>query len=130
MNGFDGIGARFWRSLLSIVVAYAVAIQSLLIAVAGFSLPADAGQNAPAFELCLHDTSGAPELPASKSDSGCTHCIFCFAGAHHAVIGTAPAIFHRIDVAMVVVPWRGDASALARSTRYIIASPRGPPFSA
>ena len=130
MNGFDGIGARFWRSLLSIVVAYAVAIQSLLIAVAGFSLPADAGQNAPAFELCLRDTSGAPELPASKPDSGCTHCIFCFAGAHHAVIGTAPAIFHRIDVAMVVVPWRGDASALARSTRYIIASPRGPPFSA
>ena len=130
MNGFDGIGARFWRSLLSIVVAYAVAIQSLLIAVAGFSLPADAGQNAPAFELCLHDTSGAPELPASKPDSRCTHCIFCFAGAHHAVIGTAPAIFHRIDVAMVVVPWRGDASALARSTRYIIASPRGPPFSA
>ena len=130
MNGFDGIGARFWRSLLSIVVAYAVAIQSLLIAVAGFSLPADAGQNAPAFELCLHDTSGAPELPASKPDSGCTHCIFCFAGAHHAVIGTAPAIFHRIDVAMVVVPWHGDASALARLTRYTIASPRGPPFSA
>src|SRR6516162_11570168 len=130
MNGFDGIGARFWRSLLSIVVAYAVAIQSLLIAVTGFSLPAaDAGQNTPAFELCLHDTLGAPERPASKPDSGCTHCIFGFAGAHHAVIGTAPAIFHRIDVAMVVVPWRGDASALARSTRYIIPSPRGPPFS-
>ena len=130
MNGFDGIGARFWRSLLSIVVAYAVAIQSLLIAVAGFSLPADAGENAPAFELCLHDTSGAPELPASKPDSGCTHCIFCFAGAHHAVIGTAPAIFHRIDVAMVVVPWRGDASASTRLTRYTLPSPRGPPFSA
>ena len=129
MNGFDGIGARFWRSLLSIVVAYAVAIQSLLIAVAGFSLPADAGQNAPAFELCLHDTSGAPELPASKPDSGCTHCIFCFAGAHHAVIGTAPAIFHRIDVAMVVVPWRGDASASTRLTRYTLPSPRGPPLS-
>ena len=95
MGGFDGISERFWRSLLSVVVAYAVAIQSLLIAVAGFSLPADGGQNAPAFELCLHDAAGEPALPASNPDqSGCTHCIFCFAGAHHAVIGTAPAVFH------------------------------------
>ena len=129
MSGFDGIGARFWRSLLSIVVAYAVAIQSLLIAVAGFSSPADAGQNAPAFELCLHDTSGTPDLPASKPDSGCTHCIFCFAGAHHAVIGTAPAVFHRVNVAMVVVAWPGDSSGPRRLARYTIASPRGPPLS-
>ena len=129
MNGFDGIGARLWRSLLSIVVAYAVAIQSLLIAVAGFSLPADAGQNAPVLELCLHDTSGAQELPASKPDSGCTHCVFCFAGAHHAVIGAASAVFHRVNVAMVVVPWRGETSAWTRLTRYTLPNPRGPPLS-
>jgi hypothetical protein len=131
MSGFGGIGARFWRPLLSVAVAYAVAIQSLLIAVAGFSLPADAGQNAPAFELCLHDASGAPELPASNPDrSGCTHCIFCFAGAHHAVIGTTPAVFHRVNVTIAVVRWLGDTSGLRRLTRYTIASPRGPPFSA
>jgi hypothetical protein len=130
MSGLGQNGARYWRSLLSVVVAYAVAIQSLLIAVAGFSLPADAGQNAPALELCLHDASGAPELPASKPDlSDCTHCIFCFAGAHDAVIGTVPALFHRVNVAMVVVPWGGDTSGLKRLTRYTIASPRGPPFS-
>ena len=69
MIGFGSIGARFWRTLLSVVVAYAVAAQSLLIAVAGFSLPADAGQNAPAFELCLHDQSGAPELPRIASSA-------------------------------------------------------------
>ena len=45
---------------------------------------------------------------ASLTLADCTHCIFCFAGAHHAVIGTAPAIFHRVNVAMVVVPWLGD----------------------
>ena len=107
-----------------------VAAQSLLIAVASFSLPADAGQNTQVFELCLHDASGAPEPPASKPDlADCTHCIFCFAGAHHAVIGTAPAIFHRVNVAMVVAPWLGDGSGLTRQTRYTIASPRGPPFS-
>ena len=131
MGGFSGIGPRLWRSLLSVVIAYAVAIQSLLIAVAGFSLPVDPGQNAPAFELCLHDTTGAPSLPADKPDfSGCTHCIFCFAGAHHAVIGTAAAVFHRVNVAMVVVPLLDDGSGPRRLTRYTIASPRGPPLSA
>jgi hypothetical protein len=131
MIGFGCIGARFWRSLLSVIVAYAVAAQSLLIAVAGFSLPADAGQNAPAFELCLHDASGAPQAPAGNPDhSGCTHCIFCFAGAHHAVIRAAPAVFHRVYTAMVVVPWLGRASGLARPARYAIANPRGPPFDA
>jgi hypothetical protein len=130
MSGFDGTGERFWRSLLSVVVAYAVAIQSLLIAVGGFSLPADAGQNTPAFELCLHDAAGEPALPASNPDqSGCTHCIFCFAGAHHAVIGTAPAVFHRVNVAMVVAAWPGDSSGPRRLARYTIASPRGPPLS-
>jgi hypothetical protein len=122
---------RFWRSLLSVIVAYAVAIQSLLIGVAGFSMPADAGQSAPAFELCLHDTSGAPELPASKPDlSDCARCIFCFAGDFDAVIGTAPTLFHRINLAVVVVAWLGDPSGLRPPTRYTIASPRGPPASA
>jgi len=131
MIGCGSIGARFWRTLLSVVVAYAVAVQSLLIGVAGFSLSADASQNAPAFELCLHDTSGAPEAPAGNPDrSGCTHCIFCFAGAHHAVIGAAPAVFHRVYVAMAVVPWLGGASGLRRLTRYAIANPRGPPLDA
>jgi hypothetical protein len=92
MNGSGGIGTRLWRSLLSVAVAYAIAIQSLLVAVGGFSLPVDASQNAPAFELCLHDASGAPVLPADKpGPSGCAHCIFCFAGAHHALVGAAPA---------------------------------------
>ena len=130
MGGSGGLGACFWRSLLSVIVAYAVAIQSLLIAVGGFSLPADAGQNTPAFELCLHDAAGEPALPASNPDqSGCTHCIFCFAGAHHAVIGTAPAVFHRVNVAMVVAPWPRRPVRLRRLTGHTIASPRGPPLS-
>ena len=130
MNGSGGKGARLWRSLLSIAVAYAIAVQSLMIAVAGFSLPAEASQNGPAFELCLHDTAGTPALPADKPDlSGCTHCVFCFAGAHHAMVGAAPADFHRVTVAMVVVPWRADASVPIRPARHAIANPRGPPFS-
>jgi hypothetical protein len=131
MIGLGFKGAHFWRALLSVVVAYVVAAQSLLIAVASFSLPADAGQNTQVFELCLHDASGAPEVPASKPDlADCTHCILCFAGSHDAVIGTAPAVFHRVNIAVVVVPWACDTSGLRLLTRYTIASPRGPPPSA
>jgi hypothetical protein len=130
MGGVGQNGTSYWRTLLSVVVAYAVAIQTVLIAVGGFSSPADAGQNASAFELCLHDVSSVPDVPASKPDLYCTHCMFCFAAAHDAVIGTEPAVFHRVNIAMLVVPWLGDQSGLTRPTRYTIASPRGPPLSA
>jgi hypothetical protein len=118
---------RIFRSLTTVIVAYAFANQSLLIAVGGFSLPADAGQNGPAFELCLHDSSGAPALPADRPDlSGCTHCIFCFAGAHHAMIGPAPAFFGRVDRATVVVQRLGNERSAALIIRHTIANPRGP----
>jgi hypothetical protein len=113
---------------LSVVVAYAIAAQSLLIAIAGFSMPADAGLDAPTFALCLHDSSGAEKLPASTPDqSGCTHCIFCFAGAHHALVGAAPVFFGRVALTATIVPWRGHAPSVARITRNRIANPRGPP---
>jgi len=119
---------RFFRPLTSVIVAYALAIQSLLIAVGGFYALAQAGQDAPAFAVCLHDTTGAPAAPASKPDfSGCTHCIFCFAGAHHAVIGVAPVFFGRAKLTAVIVPWLGDEHSVAQFVRYTIANPRGPP---
>jgi hypothetical protein len=128
MGELGGMKTRIGRSLLSVVVAYAIAVQSLLIAIAGFSLPADADLNAPAFALCLHDSSGAEKLPAGDSDrSGCTHCIFCFAGAHHALAGAAPVFFGRLRIAAVTVPWLGYERSVAQLFRYIIANPRGPP---
>ena len=125
----------FCRRLIGILVAYAVAAQSLLIALGGLALPAHADDHAPAFELCLHDaavTVPAPsELPAGDFDpSGCTHCIFCFAGSHHAVIGTSPTVFHRVHVAVVVVRSMAGKSGLPHLRPYSIASPRGPPLSA
>ena len=120
---------RLWRSLIGIVVAYAVAAQSLLIALGGFTLLAHANDGAPAFELCLHDSQGASKLPASRPDhSRCTHCIFCFAGSHHAVIGATPAFFHRVHVETVAAPRFADRRPLPRLSAYLIASPRGPPL--
>ena len=135
MIGPGCIGRRFGRSLLSVVVAYAVAAQSLLIVLGGFSLPADAGQNAPAFELCLHDTQGtvqaAPVLPAGNPDhTSYTHCIFCLAGSHHAAIGAAPIAFHRVLAETVDAPRVAARQHLPRLPAYSIAIPRGPPLDA
>ena len=96
----------FWRRLIAVVLGHAVAVQALLIALGGFPLAANGDQSGPTFELCSHDPNGATESPARLPDySECTHCIFCFAGAHHAVIGAAPAVFHRVNIGVAVVPW-------------------------
>jgi hypothetical protein len=119
---------RFWRPMIGAVVAYAVAVQSLLIAVGGFALPAHASQGALGFELCLHDDQSPPELPAGIPDhSGCTHCIFCFAGSHHALIEAPRVLFHRVSAQIVSDPWPADKRRLLRLP-YSIASPRGPPL--
>jgi hypothetical protein len=121
----------FWRRLIAFVVVHAVAVQALLVALGGLSLAGNAAQNAPTFELCLHDTDGgAPQSPAQVPDYfPCTHCILCVAGAH-AVVGTAPVVFCRINIVVAVVHQLDDTCALRRLTRYAIASPRGPPFDA
>ena len=122
---------RFLRPFIGIVVAYAVGAQSLLIALGGLSLPANVGGDAPAFELCLHDAQDAPELPAGNPDhSSCTHCILCFAGSHHAVIGAARVAFHRVHIETIDAPRVADRQHLPGLPAYSIASPRGPPLDA
>jgi hypothetical protein len=130
-------GKRIWRPFLGLLLAYAVAAQGLLIAVGGFAAVAHADQNGPAFELCLHDAQAtaqaAPNLPVENpghGKAGCTHCIFCFAGAHHALIGSAPVLFHRVGVAMTAAAWAADKHCLPRLSAHSIASPRGPPLQA
>jgi len=120
---------RLGRSFLGVVVAYAVAIQSLLLVLGGFAPAAQIDSAVTGLELCHQDAQAPVEVPAKNPDPGCVHCIFCFAGAHHAVIGTAPAVFHRVNVAIVVVSRLGETFGLRWLTRYTIASPRGPPLS-
>jgi hypothetical protein len=123
-----GESKRFCRPLIGIVVAYAVAAQSLLIALGGFALHAHTNDRAPAFELCLHDSQGAPELPADGADhSGCSHCILCFARSDHALIGTPPVVFHRVDIEIATAAWVADSRGSPALPAYSIASPRGPP---
>jgi len=131
MIGFGTGSKRFWRPLIGVVVAYAVAAQSLLIALGGLTLPVQANEGLPAFELCLHDQQGGTGSPADAPvHSGHTHCIFCFAGAQLAAIQPPPVQFHRIEKGVVAVAWAADRNALPRLAAHSIASPRGPPVPA
>jgi hypothetical protein len=120
---------RFLRALIGVSVAYAVAAQGLLIALGGFPPVAQAHDDASGFELCLHDSQNAPaQSPANTPDqSGCTHCLFCVAGAHQALISGAPTAFHRVDVAVVETSWSPDISRQPLIPAHSIANPRGPP---
>jgi hypothetical protein len=129
-DGFKlNVGSRrLLRPLVSFVIAPAFVIQSFLIAVGGLPAPAGPGEITPGFELCLHDTSGTPGVPAGKPDyNGCTHCIFCFAGAYHALFRNPPILFGRVTLAAVIVRWLGNERSVERRIRNAIANPRGPP---
>jgi hypothetical protein len=131
MSGLFGRGTiprRSSRALIAVVVAYAVAVQSLLIALGGFALAAPVTDTSPAFELCLHDGGAAPTLPAgAPAHAPCTHCIFCFAGATLAVIGSPPALVHRTHFEFVEISWARSQHRPPRVADHSIASPRGPP---
>jgi hypothetical protein len=131
MGGVLGRGTnsrRCWRTLVAVVVAYAVAVQSLLIALGGFALAAPASDALAAFELCLHDGGTAPALPdGGPTHSPCTHCMFCFAGANHAVTGSPPALIHRVHFGIVEISWARERHSPPRVADHSIASPRGPP---
>jgi hypothetical protein len=120
---------RFWRPVIGIVVAYAVATQSLLIALGGFALAAHDSGTAPGFELCLHGgAAAAPTLPVNAPiRAPCSHCIFCFAGAHHAVIGSPPALNRNAHVEIVAAASPPSRFDLPHVADHSIANPRGPP---
>lgn len=129
MGGLGMRSKRLWRPLIGVVVAYALAAQSLLITLGGFALLAHANDGAPAIELCQHDGQATPNLPAKSPDhTGCSHCIFCFAGSHHALVGSPPALFKRIDAEIIDAPLAADKHGPPRPSAYSIASPRGPPL--
>ena len=124
--GFGVVSKRFWRLLLGIGVAYAVAAQSFLFAFGSWAAPTDTG--APAFELCLHDGRIAPgSSDGVPRHPGCMHCIFCFSGSYHAFAAAPPALFHRANIVTVDMPRVSNQHALTRPSDYSIASPRGPP---
>jgi len=130
MSGGNNVFRRLWRPFIGIVVAYAVAAQSLLVVLGGFSSVAQADTAPPAFELCHHDSGGAG-LPADvPGHPNCNHCIFCFAGSHHAVVRIPAGLFTRLDAAVIEVAVVLHRRDLPHLSAHSIASPRGPPLRA
>jgi len=127
----SGIGAgerHIGRRLVSCLVAYAFALQMVLVA---FAAPAVAGvasdQDALAAGLCLHD-QGAPIAPAQNS-GGEEHCKFCPAGGHSIFAAPAPpqhAIVRSAEAA--VLPSTGAIAPPSRA--HAAGQPRGPPRTA
>jgi hypothetical protein len=117
--------------VLGIVVAYAIAAQSLLIALGGFALLPQADQTAPTAVLCHHVDQGTAPAPADKSrHAGCTLCVFCFAGAHVAVIGAQPILLRRVSIETISTLAGADGQRLPGIPPHSIAEPRGPPLRA
>lgn len=121
---------RFWRPLIAVVLAYALAAQSLLITIGGFAAIAQADTGATPFVLCAHNSEGAPAQPANAPAPGCNHCIFCFAGAHHGVIGSPPVLLARAGTSVVDGMRVAPAQVAPPLPDHSIASPRGPPLRA
>ena len=116
------------RRLVSCLVAYAFALQMVLVA---FAAPAIAGfsadQDALAAGLCLHDRS-APLAPAQNS-GGEEHCKFCPAGGHP--ILAAPMPPHHATIRLAEAAALPPTGALAPpSPAHASAQPRGPPRTA
>jgi hypothetical protein len=122
---------RFRRPLIAVIAAYVLAAEALLLAFTGFNLAASAADISPAFELCHHDATDAPSLPGGTPDqSGCNHCIFCFAGAHHVLTAPSISLFQRVNVDVAIVLWTPENGGAIRLPAHSIANPRGPPLRA
>jgi len=125
------VSNRLWRPLIGVVIAYAVAAQTLLVALGGFSLPASAIGSTVDVELCLHDAADVQDFPVGNTKhSQCTNCIFCFGASHWGAIRPPTVLFHRVYLVTIKAPWTADKDSLPHLPAYSIANPRGPPIAA
>lgn len=130
MTGFGTERQRSWRALIAIVAAYAVAAQSLLLILGGLDLASASKNGQPDLELCQHEGESAPALPAGNQTTTCIHCIFCFAGSYHAVIGARVVLSRNVDVEIGRGPKAVNSHIWPRVASHSIANPRGPPLAA
>jgi hypothetical protein len=116
---------RVWRRLASCVIAYAFALQMVLLAFAAQPMHGlSADQAALDAALCAHDQS-VPLAPAHNSDGG-EHCKFCPAGGHPVLAAPTTPQHAIVRTAEAAAPPIADAFT-PRSRAHASAQPRGPP---
>jgi hypothetical protein len=121
---------RFWRRLVSAVAVYALVMQPLFLAVVGTQLAqVSALDEASLSQLCLHQTDGNPSVPADRQTNPANeHCLLCFAGAFHLLDAPKPTVsYANLESSKLR---QSRPLRLTSSSRYSVARPRGPPFSA
>jgi hypothetical protein len=123
---------RFWRRLIGAVAIYALAMQPLLLTVAGSQLAQAALlDDAQLSQLCLHNADGSPVAPADQPKFPAhQHCLQCFSGAFHLLDGPRPVAVELVDRKFHKLPQSGRTFRLPSSSQYSVARPRGPPLSA
>ena len=128
MIGFGCRARRYWRPMIGIVVAYAIAAQSLLIAAGGFALPSSADVASPDSALCVHDGQSPAQPPADiPRHSEGMHCILCIPGPHHALTGAPPVLVRHAAIHASTIDWPTDLAPFPGIPAHSIANPRGPP---
>jgi hypothetical protein len=123
-GAFSGGSGRLWRSLIGLLVAYAIAIQGFVL---GFSGPlAAAAHGLPAFELCLNGTPATPGIPANDH-APAGHCLLCAAGWQPVLDAPPACALIPVNLGMGRAPLAlHDRQTLPFIAR-LIAQPRAPP---
>jgi hypothetical protein len=123
------------RQFAAAFLIFALMMQSMALAVAAGRLAVGAATDSSwaGFGICRHgvaaDDSGDAATPGGAPERSDNHCIFCLAGAGHAVEALLPsAAFH--IVVLTSEPWTFTAWRLPAFTVDASARPRGPPPSA
>jgi hypothetical protein len=127
-----GKGPRLlWRRVVGTALIYALILQPLLLAIVGAQLAnASTIDDLSLSQLCQHATDGSPLAPADQNKHPADdHCAICFAAAFH-LLNAPPSV--------TIQDARSETNAVLQSvhplrlsafSRYLVARPRGPPFS-
>jgi DUF2946 family protein len=118
------------RQFAAALLIFALMMQSVALAAGRLAVDAAPDSIGAGFEICRHsgavDDSGNAATPGGAPERSDAHCIFCLAGANHALDAPLPsAAFH--VVVLTIVPWTFTALRLPALTVDASTRPRGPP---
>jgi hypothetical protein len=128
-------GGRVRRSVVALVAAYALVIQSLLAGILGTTVAARAaiGEALPGYTLCLtHNEDGTPapsDNPAEHSDC-MAHCLACASGGAALMPAPAAAPSGPVEFAGHAIAWAARDWRIPSPLPNPVARPRGPPLAA
>jgi hypothetical protein len=119
------------KQFVATILTFALMLQGMGLALATGRLAAGANTDWTGFEICHHaapaNTGSNAAAPGGGSEQRSdAHCIFCLAGATHAVGAQAPSAECQ-PVAFTILPWTFSVWRLPAHSVDVSARPRGPP---